>query len=287
MQPAEQHSPVLASAQRRADDATFAFVSNLLNHLATAARRPDGMLGRRVRSTFHGLCSMVNPTIAVEIGAYEAGFSRWAGGALPDCRVIAFEANPYAWSKFRGEFAGRNVEYLNVCIGATNGKVTLNIPTDVRGVPRELTNQMASLQRKHGTIGYEVVEVDGVRLDDVVRPGPDDVVVLWIDVEGATEAVFAGGQEVLERARAIFIEVEALPTWEGQWLDDDVARHLRSLGFVPIMRDCQRPHQYNVVFVTEDLARSPDVARSVSDVYLRLDPRPGPPAGASRGTTRA
>jgi hypothetical protein len=180
------------------------------------------------------------------------------------------------------------VEYLNCCVADQGGKVMLNVPTDFRDSPRALDNQMASLQRNLNTRNHRQVEIDAVRIDDFVDPAAVDGLVAWIDVEGACEQVLQGSRNVLSRASAVYIEVESSPMWEGQWLDTDVARYFMELGFVLVMRDCQRPQQFNLVFVSKELAAAPSIARRASRVYEPVVPDAasrvgaGPRDGASR-----
>lgn len=97
--------------------------------------------------------------------------------------------------------------------------------------------------------------------------------VAWIDAEGASQPVLEGAREVLAGASAVHIEVETEEVWPGQWLELDVADYFLSLGMVPVMRDAQRPHQYNVVFLEPTLAMRPEVAQLAAAV-LRPPRRP-------------
>jgi hypothetical protein len=109
--------------------------------------------------------------------------------------------------------------------------------------------------------------VPSVSLDDFVSVNDDDVVVAWIDVEGASGAVLTSGGRVLSHASLVYIEVETEQVWRGQWLDVDVARYLADCDLVPVLRDIQRPHQYNVVFASAALAATPRMARLCDAVY--------------------
>jgi len=249
------------------DDAGYLYFRNLFGEYADGFQRDR--LGRRVQRLFRELCLRLDPTIGLEIGAHEASFSSWLKEASPATRCLAFEANPYVAEKHRDRVAAAGVEYRHLAVGPTNGPAQLVIPTSVRNKERRLSNRMASLSQHTETDSAETVEVESVRLDDFLALGPDDRLVAWVDVEGATEVVLGSGPEVLRRTSLIYIEVEREAKWHDQWLDVDVARHLAGLGFVPIARDAQRPHQYNVVFASADLAADPEVARLVADTYRR------------------
>ncbi|GAA4367858.1 FkbM family methyltransferase [Nocardioides caricicola] len=247
------------------DDAGYLYFRNLFGEYAADFRRDP--LRKRVHDLFLELCLRLEPTIGLEIGAHEASFSQWLKAASPSTRCLAFEANPHVAEKYRDRVLATGVEYRHLAVGPTNGPAQLVIPTSVRHKERRLTNRMASLSLHTESDSAETVEVESVRLDDFLTLDADDRLVAWVDVEGATEVVLGSGPEVLRRTSLLYIEVEREAKWHDQWLDVDVARHLAGLGFTPIARDAQRPHQYNVVFAAPDLATDPEVARLVADVY--------------------
>ena len=72
-----------------------------------------------------------------------------------------------------------------------------------------------------------------------------------------------GSRETLARAAAIYVEVEAEPIWDGQWLDRDVLEWFDGIGMVPLLRDRQRREQYNVLLVPAAAAATPEVEEIV------------------------
>lgn len=247
-------------------------------YMAAQARntgRPREAIDRRVVWFFREMCQRIGPTVCLELGAHGGTFSQWAKTTFPDARCIALEANPYVYGVHRERLGELGVEYYHLAAAATNGQVTLHIPTSVRGRPRNRdTIRMASLGFHRNADGYEAAAVEAVRVDDFVDLTEDDRLVAWIDVEGASDVVLSGGHDVLARADAVYIEVERVETWTGQWLDTDVAGFFRDLGKVPAIRDIQRGNQYNVVFLDDELAARAAVARRAARV---LTPPPGPP----------
>jgi FkbM family methyltransferase len=211
------------------------------------------VVDRRVRRFFHEACRAVQPTVVLELGAHEGRFSRWAKREFPDAQCLALEANPYVYRKHRDRLQELGVDYRHLAAASTNGMATINIPTQLGESMKDRDNRMASLAIHRADRAHEAVEVEAARVDDLVRLADDDRVVAWIDVEGASDAVLAGSREVLARTDAVYIEVETEEVWPGQWLDVDVARFLLSLGMFPAVRDLQRPHQYNVVFLSARL----------------------------------
>jgi FkbM family methyltransferase len=228
--------------------------------------RTSDVVGRRVRRFFHAVSRSVQPTLSLELGAHEGRFSRWAKREFPEARCLALEANPYVYRKFRDRVTELGVDYRHLAAAASNGSVTINIPTQVGKAAKSRDNRMASLAVHRSDRQHETTEVDAVRVDDLVELSATDRLVTWIDVEGASEAVLEGARDTMARADAVYIEVESEEVWPGQWVDLDVAGFLLSLGLVPVMRDIQRPHQYNVIFVSAALATRPQIAESAAAV---------------------
>lgn len=241
-------------------------------HDADEAGLTTAQLQRRVRTAFRSMARLTDPTLTLEIGAFEAGFSRWVKRELPQARAVAFEANPLVWAHHRAQVTALGVEYLNLAVGPDNGPVTLNVPRDFDGRARDPVNRMASLGSNLRSEEQVAVEVPGVRLDDAVPLGAEDRMVAWIDVEGALGAVLPASGATLGRAAAVYVEVEAEPMWDGQWLDLDVLEWFEGIGMVPVLRDRQRREQYNVLLVPTAAAATPEVTRIVRRA---LRPAPG------------
>lgn len=203
----------------------------------------------------------------LELGAHEGRFSRWAKRTFPEARCLALEANPYVHRKFREQLQGVGVDYRHLAATSTNAPVTINIPLRFSGrTVQPSKSRMASLGIHRDSHDHEAVDVEGVRVDDLVQRGAGDRIVAWIDVEGASHAVLTGAREVLTRAAAVYIEVESTEMWSGQWLDTDVARFFGELGKLPVMRDIQRVNNYNVVFVGKELAGTQQVIERAARV---------------------
>lgn len=228
---------------------------------------------RRLATLFRRLCRRIDPTVVVEIGAHQAGFSRWAAEEFPRARVTAYEANPYVYEKFAPRFADARFDYLHLAVGPETGEVQLNVPTVVRGKEHQLASRRASLAVHVDTDQQEQVTVPVTRLDDHLSVGAADRVVAWIDVEGANQGVLESGGAVLDRVEALLIELEPVTKWDGQWLDTDVARFLRGEGLVPVARDIAagRGRQYNAVFVRAAHAADEQTAQLAAAILQHRD----------------
>lgn len=252
-----------------APDAQFVAFTRTWGAACRMLPDPPRRIEKRLAAVYRRLVQHVQPAVVVEVGAHEASFSRWAAAELGARRCVAFEANPFVHEKYAAEVAADGVEYLHRAVTTDSGPVTLHLPRHVRDRDLERTSPMASLTRHLHASDTESVVVDGVRLDDEVVLTGDERAVLWVDVEGATEAVLRSGPALLAATDLLHVEVERVETWEGQWLDHDVARHLRGAGLHPIARDVtHRKQQYNLVFAHERLLDDPAVSRAAARVLV-------------------
>ena len=254
------------------DDVDRAHYRAFADTWAAAARMSgidNDQVEARLIAYFRRLCNRLGPAVVLEIGAHEARFSRWAARKLPSARVLAFEANPHVHAKYAGRLAATRVDYRHAAVGPTTGELDLTLPLEVAGRTRKLTSRMASLALHTQASDSVQVTVPSTRLDDAVELADGERAVAWIDVEGANDAVLQSGPAVLDRIDAVHIEVEHETTWEGQWLDTDVALHLRRHGLVPVARDVKRRHQYNVVFVRAGLVEHRRVTREAAALLRR------------------
>jgi FkbM family methyltransferase len=275
--PVRQPPGVAPRVGRAAADAEYSFQANFHTALMKATGLSTEVVFKRVAQIYQRMCKRVKPTLALEIGAFEASWSTWMKQNVEDCRVIAFEANPHVHERFRDQVTATGVEYRHQAVGSESGTIQLKLPVDFRGSERPLDSQMASLHANRFTDRHQAVDVECVRLDDVIGHPERERIVAWIDVEGACEEVLTGSREVLSGALMVYIEVESRALWEDQWLDTDVARFFRDLGFTLVMRDQLRPTQFNLVFVRNDVARRPWVANRAARVYRPVT-KPGTPA---------
>lgn len=243
---------------------TERFVNDLIKLSSSAAFFDLATSPGRERSRqelirlFFELQHFIKPKCFLEIGAHDASFSVEAKAQNPHSRAIAFEASPHNHRHFSSinDYVARGVEYHHLAVSDTNGSVTFKIQNSRGGVEAPKVKGDDSLMSRSATdVGYELVTVDTVTLDtflsDAETTGAD--FSAWVDVEGATEKVFAGANETLSRTKSIFIEVEDRPYWRGQWLFRDIHRHLTERGFHPIARDFENAHQFNVIFVHESV----------------------------------
>lgn len=211
----------------------------------------------RVADFFLHMQSLLPVTTVLEIGAHEATFSRAVKKNCPEKTVRAFEANPHVYSHFllEGEFRKLGIDYRYGAIGNSKGSTRLHIyeSIDGRDEPCDSRRQSILLRVANEADRHHHIWVPLARLDTLCAADPEDSrYALWIDAEGSGGQVLEGAEGILTRTLAVYMELESLPKFEDQALDRDIMRYLLERDFVPLLRDFQFNHQYNVVFVKRD-----------------------------------
>jgi FkbM family methyltransferase len=250
----------MADEGRRLDGAPASEISRLYDLLlfGTAAnyeihRRPERLRSAKdLALLFFRALEAFGPDLFIEAGAKDAGSSRRARRRLKDARIVAFEANPYTYERFKARNEKAEIEYLHLAVGEKSGSVTVNVrkTPDGRPIP---DGRGALTKRGDYEPGYLEVSVTSTSLDSFFDGFDFETCALWIDVEGAARQVFDGAATILPRTSIAMVEVEDHDFWPGSWLSFDVVRRFHEAGLVPIARDFQAKYQYNIVFVREPL----------------------------------
>ncbi|MCX4310759.1 MAG: FkbM family methyltransferase, partial [Desulfovibrio sp.] len=208
----------------------------------------------RVAAFFLKTLELLPVSVCMEIGAHEATFSRKAKNARPDIIARAFEANPhvYAHFMFDKELGELGVDYRHRAVGNVNGVTEFHIYESVMGQPEPVDSRRQSclLRADSPEASHYAIKAPIATLDAVcARDGEDARYALWIDAEGFGKQVLDGAKSVLDRTLAIYIELVSIGKFDGQALDREIISFLLERDFIPILRDFQFNHQYNVIFV--------------------------------------
>lgn len=224
---------------------------------------------RDLGDLFLTLQEKTKPDLSVEIGAYQAAFSTEMKKRLPHLQAFAFEANPHVFEHFSksDEIKNSGVEYLHMAITGFTGNTEFLIRTDIASK----VNAVSSLLSRPGP-EPEPVLVPCTSLTDYFakRHFDEEKFCAWIDVEGASKDVLIGAEATLNRCLSMFIEVEEYPYWSGQWLFWDVQRYLATHGLIPVARDFEYPHQFNVLFIAQTLLHDISVRHELERYYSKL-----------------
>lgn len=100
---------------------------------------------------------------------------------------------------------------------------------------------------------YMEIEVDCMRMDTfVIENKIQEIDFLKIDVEGANYEVINGFGSELCKVKAIQIEGENLPVWEGQYLFEDISMFLRNNNFELVYFELKDSCQSDSLWIRKD-----------------------------------
>lgn len=215
---------------------------------------------RALVDLFFGIVRILQPHTFIEAGAKTGETSLRARSLCPGARVVAFEANPYNHSRYAEQFRHeeKSVEYVHAALAAEPGQITFNIIAKRDGAEvTPYTGQNSILERASAGVEYEAVTVPATSLDSYfVDAGR---IAMWVDVEGASKQVLAGGQQVLACTDVILIELEDEPKWKEQWSSTEALLHLYGHGLTPVARDFEYRTQHNVLLLSDRALTNPEV----------------------------
>jgi len=235
--------------------------------------------GDLLEGAFLQICIALEPDLSVEIGAHEADFSIALKKAVPNIIAKAYEANPYVFKKYM-EMPGdrlQNIDYAHCAICEKTGVIDLHIPRKWSKGDIQKENLISSVRpRNDQQFDYEVLSVPALTIVDALKDIVFNNAVAWIDVEGGQKNVLEGADSFLSKASAIYVEVESKQVWDGQSVDDDIARLLKEYQFVPVLRDNLALFQYNEIYVKEGAEIhalvNPIIQQYYCDIKSALEP---------------
>lgn len=232
-----------------------------------------------VQALFLELQTVLQPQVTLEIGALFAQFSQEM--SRRGIEAHAFEANPHTHGAFVRRLARRApaLQYHHLAISDADGEATFQIRRAASGRPMRRATNNSLLTRGGAETEYEAVTVPASRLDSfLARHGlAEKSFSAWIDVEGALGKVTSGFGSALKSCLSLIVEVEEKRFWQDQMLVQDVMAYMDGQGMMPVARDFEYRHQYNLVYVRKDVFARPDVRGVLAQYLSRSHVAPPPP----------
>jgi FkbM family methyltransferase len=174
--------------------------------------------------------------LVLDVGANEGQFGNELLQAGYRGRIVSFE--PLRDAHYQLSRAAAVVPQWTVhercAIGDSDGEVTINVAgNSVSSSIRPMLDSHADAAPESRYIGTESVPLR--RLDSVVAPYLLDAVGVYVkvDTQGYEAAVLRGAPLLLQRARAVQLELSLVPLYEGQELWEHFLQQMQGLGFVP------------------------------------------------------
>lgn len=172
------------------------------------------------------------PTNIIEIGSRDGHdtehIRRTFGLSEESCYI--FEAHPDCYAAIEKSYPRFNL--FNCAITNKVGVVEFN--AGIVGVEDNIGGSSV-LKDVTGNFKSKTVQVDGWRFDEVCKTvGLVDIDLVKIDVEGHTQEVLEGFGSMLDRTKAIQVELEHKECWEGQALYEDIKKFLIENNFMEV-----------------------------------------------------
>lgn len=184
---------------------------------------------------------MFRPGLILDVGSMDGSDSIRFRRMSPNSRIIAFEANPYNYTKMRGNprLAELNIEVRNRLVSSKVGKGSFYISQGaVADKDSGNRGTSSSMKPMNSADVAEEIEVETTRLDEMIAEvsKESEAVALWIDVEGAAYEVLSSVMNAKKQICLLHIEVELVECWVGQKLKKDVIQLANELGLVLLAR---------------------------------------------------
>jgi FkbM family methyltransferase len=185
------------------------------------------------------------PDISVEIGAFDADFSKSMIGICNN--IYAFEASPFVYRKFKDDMHGIN--YINKAVSDKNEEVKFKMIGNLNFSDIGHNSIKDRVEPTH----IKMAKVQSVTVDSYFNNYKNNTFTLWIDCEGSNKEVLTGAADILKQTQTVLIETEIEPIWDNQWLHKDVCLYLNSLGFDLYLEKESGDLQKNCIFVNRNL----------------------------------
>jgi FkbM family methyltransferase len=172
--------------------------------------------------------------LVVDVGANVGQFARWIRRAGYQGRILSFEPLSAAHQQLTTTAKKDPLWSVapRMALGAEDGNLEIHVAGNSASssvLPMLRAHQDAAPDSAY--VGCESVEVH--RLDEVCPITAENHPMLKVDVQGYEKAVLDGAPFLLQRCRAIIVEMSLTPLYKGQVLAMDIWNYLTDIGFQP------------------------------------------------------
>ena len=215
----------------------------MLPILRTIVKKPLNLLGLDLvrynphyASGAYAYIASLHIKTVIDIGAHSGEFARMIKQVLPDAAVYSFEPLK---EEFR--LLEQTAQQLPTCkafncaLGDHNGSIEIH-----RSAYSQSSSilQMASLHKEafpesanHTAETVAIKRLDDALKDFILQPE----ILTKIDVQGYEDKVIAGGEQLIDKTKAIIVEVSFSELYEGQPLFDRIfdllsSKHFKYMG---------------------------------------------------------
>lgn len=205
--------------------------------------------------------------IIIEAGCYNGEDSIRIGSFWPKGRIYSFEPVPKLFNeaKIKAE-KYKNIKFYQKALSDQNGRAKFHVSWsgDWLCGSSSLLPAKKHLDFFPTCLFPEILDVETITLDTwALENKVERIDFLWLDMQGYELNTLKASQ-LAKRASAIYLEVEFLEAYEGQYLYNDVVDWMKLNGFHFVARDFREDRIEqdisaesrfwgNILFVKEDL----------------------------------
>lgn len=172
--------------------------------------------------------------VIIEAGSYDGHDTIQMAKFWPKGKIFTFEPVPQLFSQTKQSAAGySNIECYPLALADVSEKKCFYV-SKING---EIFASSSLLHPKEHLVYYpeilfpSTIEVEGVALDDWARwRGLTHIDFLWLDMQGF-ELFCLKNSQLAAQANAIYLEVEFIEAYAGQYLYEDICAWMSSQGF--------------------------------------------------------
>ncbi len=218
--------------------------TGLMPIVKQSAERAAASIGMRIvpEAQLPGVGWLALPTLPVrtvlDIGACRGGFATEVLiPRFPRAVIHSFEPSQDAFPhlKERADASGGRHFAYNFGLGERAETLVLHSAVDALPASSLLPSTKENTDAFPQVANTRELTVEIRVLDEIastLAPAIQDDLLVKIDVQGFEDRVIRGGRNTIARARAVVVEVQSAPLYEGQPTFREIFMELDALGFV-------------------------------------------------------
>ena len=160
----------------------------------------------------------------------------------PNTKFIGFEAHPDIASKVK-DYPG---QLISKAVGNRCGRALLNSKSKHK-------DGSSFYEFKEDIDSIKEIEIDVITLDSIINHEEVDNVLLWLDCEGSELNALFGASYLLQKVKAVNIEMTANPPSLYWPSTIEVHNYLKDLGFFRQWIHTLRGGQYDAIYVRKEI----------------------------------
>lgn len=178
-----------------------------------------------------------NNPIIIEAGAFTGGDTIKIAQHFPQATIHAFEPVPYLFERLQHNTASyTNVQRYPYALSTKNGTAPFHLaekpenpgtPSQAGSLLRPQERLQWSSMQYNSTITVPTTTIDSWADEHHI----DHIDCIWLDTQGFSLPILQAGPRILSTVKVLFIEVEFIQAYEGQYQYHEVRQWLEHRGF--------------------------------------------------------